>query len=721
MRLELQIDPNDPQLLTTLDGMVRSGMLDRSQILKIARECLSEKISLKSLPATVPATPLATVPEIYIPPAPVRTPPRARQMWQNLKDELSVRWLLFLGVFLVVLSSGVLAATQWSLFPAWGQYGLLWLYTIGFWVVGSWARRQEGLKLTANTLQIVTLLLIPVNFWAIDSFRLWQQPLELVTAILAGIGLGGIVYLKYRQQLGKTNLQHSGWLLAAYLVLGCLQLGWQIPYWSSIAIYIGAIGVAVLLQRIRQIEGGSLAIYGLGMLLLRGLLVEQLPIYSFGLAIGIVGWLFTQWGLQKARRLTHLDRFAKVYGESARLARHRVTLSAIERIYQQVGASLLVFGWLLAIGDLVSIPKNSSWQAVAVSSLALVWLWQRLRAYRQLREVTALFFVGLQTYLISNLLWAPLATGAIFAKVLPFLLLLFGQNYLFAGSLLIFPYLLLWVWLTNWFWKQEWFALTRRGESLILATGAILPIINLTTPLSLLIDLLASTAILAHLTLRYQPVRTSYIYLTHLSGLATIFAALAYRWEWCREIARNFVGVATNNEQILDLAVIAIALSVITVAELWISAQPVRRRSDGWQRSSWNIGLGLTIATGSCFFLLTTFPTARAIWPLWWSIIPIAFTYIAIKKPPLQPWQLANQIPAAWYAIAGLGGGLLLSVDRSEWRSILLLVAVGVMFPLVKRLNKILPAFIQIGFGLGLGVNLLAGRIYPPSYTNLSS
>ncbi len=711
--LELQIDPNDPELLATLDRLVRSGMLDRSQILKLARECLSEQIELESLPAAVPAT----VPEIYnTPPAPPRTPPRARQMWQNLKDELSVRWLLFLGVFLVVLSSGVLAATQWSLFPAWGQYGLLWLYTIGFWVVGGWARRQEGLKLTANTLQIVTLLLIPVNFWAIDSFRLWQQPLELVTAILAVIGLGGIVYLKYRQGRGRANLQHSGWLLAAYVVLSGLHLGWQIPYWSSIAIYIGAIGVAILLQRMRQIEGGSLAIYGLGMLLLRGLAIEHLPIYSFGLAIGIVGWLFTQWGLQKARRLAHLHRFRKVYGDSIRLERCRVTLTAIVRLYQQIGASLLVVGWLFAIGDLIRIPKNSSWQAVAVSSLALIWIWQRLKAYQQQREVVSLFFVGLQTYLISNLLWTPLATGAIFAKVLPLLLLLFGQNYLFAGSLLIFPYLLLWVWLTNWFWKQEWFALTRRGESLILATGAILPIINLTTPLSLLVDLLASTAILAHLTLRYQPVRTSYIYFTHLSGLATIFAALAYRWDWCRSIASNFVSVASNNEQILDLAVIAIALSIITVAELWISTQPVQLRSDAWQRSSWKIGLGSTIATGSCFLLLTTFPTTRGIWPLWWSIIPISFTYIAIQKPPLQPWQLANQIPAAWYGIAGLGGGVWLSAERPEWRSILLLVAVGVMLPLVKRLDRILPAFIQIGFGLGLGVNLLVDRIYPTSY-----
>jgi len=718
--LELQIDPNDPELLATLDCMVRSGLLGKSQILQLARECLSEQIQLESRPVYVPPM----IPVIEAPSASPRPPSRVQYLWHNLKEELSVRWLLFLGVFLVVLSSGVLAATQWALFPAWGQYGLLWLYTIGFWVVGAWARRQEGLRLTANTLQIVTLLLIPVNFWAIDSFGLWHQPLELVTAILAAIGLAGILYLKYRQQQGKTNLQQSGWLLAAYLVLGCLHLGWQIPYWSSIAIYIGAIGVAVLLQKIRQIEGGSLAIYGLGVLLLRGLVIEHLPIYSFGLAIGIVGWLFTQWGLQKSRRLLRLQQFEQADGNS-RLLRYQSALGGLARFYQQIGASCLILGWLLGIGDLISSPNSNSWQAFAVSTLTLIWLWQRLRLYQRQREVVSLFVVGLQTYLISNFLWTFLATGAIFAKVLPFLLLLFGQNYLFAGSLLIFPYLLLWVWLTNWFWQQGWSALTRRGESLILLTGAILPMINLTTPLSLLINLFASTAILAHLTLRYLPIRTSYIYLTHLSGLATIFAALGYRWDWCRSLVQPFLSsttsnsgsVATPNDLLaIDLSVLAIALSILTVSELGFCAQPVHQQSDGWQRSSWKIGLGLTIATSSCFLLLATFPAAQTIWPIWWSIVPIAFTYVAIQPPPIQPWQLATQTQAAWYAIAGLGGSLLLTVDRPEWRSMQLVIAVGVMFPLVKRLRQILPAGIQIGFGLGLGVNLLARQIYPTHY-----
>ncbi|WP_309729134.1 hypothetical protein [Chamaesiphon sp. OTE_75_metabat_556] len=691
MWLELRIDPDDPDLLNILDHLVRSQMLDRSQVLQIAKACLSEELPLpdnKAQPAAPTLAPsAAAIPAI----------PAMRTIWQNLKDELSVRWLLFLGVFLVVLSSGVLAATQWSRFPAWGQYGLLWLYTIGFWVVGRWARQQEGLRLTANTLQLVTLLLMPVNFWAIDSFGLWQQPLGLVTAIVAGCGLGGIVYLKQQQERG------SGLLLGAYLVTSCLQLGWQLPYWPAIAIYIGAIGVAIVLQKVRQIEGGALAVYGVGILLLRGLFVAHLPLFTFGLAIGIVGWLFTQWGLQKDRRLDRLTQIGHAK-TSLRTARYRVTLSNLARLYQRVGASLLVFGWLLSIGDLLSGYRNSSWQAVAVSSLALVWIWQRLRSHQQDREVIALFIVGLQTYIVSNLLWAPLSTGAILAKILPFLVLVFGQNYIFAGSLLIFPYLLLWVWITNWFWHKGWQSLTRTGEILILVTGALLPLVNLSTPLSLLLDLLASTAILAHLTLRYLPVKSSYIYLTHLCGLATIFAAIAYGWTWYPSLASNLINVSN---------VLAIACTILTAIELWLSAQPVRRATDGWQRSSWHFGLGLAISAYGCFLTIASFPTTPSMWPIWWLLVPIAFTYVALRQPPVQPWQLTNQPRSAGLAILGLGAGLVLTIDRPEWRSIWLIAAVGLMFPIVKRLQRILPAAIQIGFGLGLGVNLLAESIAP--------
>lgn len=72
--------------------------------------------------------------------------------------------MLFSEVFLVVLSSSVLAASQWEKFPGIGQYGVLLNYTLNFKGFTFWAGEQANLKLIAQTLLIVTLLLVPVNF-----------------------------------------------------------------------------------------------------------------------------------------------------------------------------------------------------------------------------------------------------------------------------------------------------------------------------------------------------------------------------------------------------------------------------------------------------------------------------------------------------------------------------------------------------------------------------
>jgi hypothetical protein len=339
IRLELQIDPRDPQLLAILDQLLMSEILDSKQILQIAQACLSEKLPLKKVVIIQP--PIA----VELEPTPISNIVPVPTIWQTLKNELSVRWLLFLGVFLVVLSSGVLAATQWSRFPAWGQYGLLWLYTIGFWVSGRWTRKQKGLEVTANTLRVAALLLIPVNFWAIDSFGLWQQPWELATAFGAVVSLLGMAYLSTQQRHSRSPA--AKWLMGAYLGLSFLQLGWQITHWAAIAIYIGLIGIAIVLQKTRQIEKGALAIYGLGMLLLRGLFVVKLPLVSFSLAIGILGWLFAQWGIQNQQKLQRVQSIAQK-NPSLRLAHHQKTLAGLITPYYQLGAGLLLLGWLAA-------------------------------------------------------------------------------------------------------------------------------------------------------------------------------------------------------------------------------------------------------------------------------------------------------------------------------------------------------------------------------------
>ncbi|NJL87154.1 MAG: hypothetical protein HC886_16170 [Leptolyngbyaceae cyanobacterium SM1_1_3] len=57
-----------------------------------------------------------------------------------------------------------------------GQYGVLLAYSIVFWLGGRWAAGQRRLQLTAKTLRIVALLLMPINLWAIDALEVGDRP-----------------------------------------------------------------------------------------------------------------------------------------------------------------------------------------------------------------------------------------------------------------------------------------------------------------------------------------------------------------------------------------------------------------------------------------------------------------------------------------------------------------------------------------------------------------
>ncbi len=238
-------------------------------------------------------------------------------MLQSLGAELSVRWLLFLGVFLVVVSSGVLAASQWERFPASGQYGVLFAYTLSFWGLSFWATRQNNLRLTAQTLLIVTLLLVPVNFWAMDSFQLWQNPLDLVAVAIAWPTLTAITVLLSKNRAIFTNLRTGKLPLANILGLSYLHWGWQLPGFPLIAIYVAMIGTTIITiyhnyqqpnivseedrsnRRSLSISlTAAVIIYALIVLLVRAIFVAGVNVTQLGLAIGICGWLVT-WLVQE--------------------------------------------------------------------------------------------------------------------------------------------------------------------------------------------------------------------------------------------------------------------------------------------------------------------------------------------------------------------------------------------------------------------------------------
>jgi hypothetical protein len=441
-------------------------------------------------------------------------------MWQSLIDELSVRWLLFLGVFLVVVSSAVLAATQWKRFPAVGQYGVLWAYTLIFWFGSVWADKQRNLQLTAQTLRLVTLLLVPVNFWAMDSFGLWRHPWQWLVVAIAAFTLTANTVLHPEMRNHPSRLTSDSLLL---LLLSYLHWGWHLPGFPLVAVYIGMLGTAMLLPRglakeegenlstqtqdeiiARQSPqpdtriGSAIVLYALTVLLGRGIFVAHVPIAQLGLAIGICGWLFAR-----------LGQVPETTSQSA---------SIKSRIWEWIGGILLVIGWLVSVNE--AVP----WQATAVSGLGALFFWNRLQRYSLRFDLLAIFTIGLQAHwLIWRLVPAPwqqaivtFSTQLTHSENVPAALL----------SLALFPYLIGLLSLTDWLYCASKPKLARFGEGLTLCLGLVLTSMSLINPTLRSLNLLFSTVTLATITFRWTPTRTGLVYLTHITGWLTLASAI---------------------------------------------------------------------------------------------------------------------------------------------------------------------------------------------------
>ena len=126
--LEIRIDGSNPRLLEGLEIWLQLGLLSDAQVRELSRNSL--------------ICPWQTVVAPISQPQPAKSPltlPQSAEpvpFWmtisQSLKSGISVRWLLFLGVFMVVVSSGLLVASKWKDFSATGQYLVLFSYTLIF-------------------------------------------------------------------------------------------------------------------------------------------------------------------------------------------------------------------------------------------------------------------------------------------------------------------------------------------------------------------------------------------------------------------------------------------------------------------------------------------------------------------------------------------------------------------------------------------------------------
>jgi len=704
LRIELTVKASQPQLLEGLDVWLHLGLLSDAQVRQLCRKYLSSPLPEPvATPAPVPQVVAADTNEVDT--TVVKTPSESplSRMWHSLKDELSVRWLLFLGVFLVVVSSGVLAATQWKNFPAAGQYGVLWAYTVIFWFGSFWAGRQESLQLTAQTLRLVTLLLIPVNFWAMDSFGLWRNPLEWIVIAIAAITLTTITLLNQEIKENASRFAPNAFLI---LWLSYLHWGWQWSGFPLVAVYLGMVGTAILLPKphalpqseesitadsqgrgeadsnIRAAKqnpvsrelsspstpiGSLIVIYALAVQLGRAIFVIQLPVAQLGLAIGICGWLLARLG---------------------QLETTPTSTSFQSKIWEGIGGGLLLIGWL------VSVREAFPWQATAVSGLALWFLANRLQRFWGRGELIAIFAVGLQAHW---LVWR-LAPPELQQGIVTFFTQLTNSQSVPVAllGLALFPYLVAMVVLTDWIDRAEKWGLGRFGEQVTFVFGLVLTLVSLLNPTVRSLNLFLSTITLATVTVRWSPTRTELVYLTHVTGLLSIASTI----DW----------LFPN----LSQTVWASLLLIIMVIEWGYS---VFSPSPIWQRSAWHLGF---VLSGLSYTLLLNdiYPSGVYGTPvnqeagLLWLLTPLCLTGVASRVDEPRRRQ------ASWLSVAALVVAQALTLGIPGVRLIGLSFATGLMLVNTRYLRQTLAARITIGFALSFIGLLLWDGI--PGFSRLS-
>ncbi|MDX2232162.1 MAG: hypothetical protein NW220_21180 [Leptolyngbyaceae cyanobacterium bins.349] len=674
--IELVVRSNHPALLEGLDVWLELGLISDAFVRQLCQEELS-----CAVPAMVPTTPdrsetdvaPLTVSADLLPSAsPTVAPPRPRnaqpnlmaQVLQSFMAEISVVWLLFLGVFLVVVSSGVLAATQWQNVAPLGQYSILLVYTLVFGFASRWARQRSALQLTSQMLAIATLLLIPVNFWMMDGLRLWSGLPGIGLVVVAAIALTLLTGLLLRQR-------YSPGIVAVVILLSWLHWGWSQTGIPFLATYLGTLSAAAVLlvqeaQRQPAASGSSsdeaqnaapasavptsfnlglLAIALSALLLIgRALFVVKIPVNQLGLAVGLVGWVLC-W-------LARRDRS--------------------RRAWSRAGGVLLTLAWL------VTVSATPPWQAILVSGLG-VWLLVDVvwRTGRSLYLATG-FLVGLQgVWLLWRLLpaawltqltqWATSLAGS---EAIPFALWGIG----------FFPY----VWFTLGFAvylrRKDRLQLAGETDGLALALGGLLTAISFGNPLVRSLTLTLATLTLITTASYRRPRSPVVVYLAHGTALATLFAWINYHLP---QLNTHFW----------------MAILLLVMALEWgYSALRVAHWGDG-ASSSWHLGLGLA---GVSYALWWDVPSnLPSGWKLAWMLTPVLLTGLSYRDR----WPMAPL--ATGLSVLALGLAQPVLIWETPTRLASLGIATVLMLFNTARLQQWFAAVITVGLGLGFWVAIL--------------
>jgi hypothetical protein len=681
--IQIYVEASQPELLQGLEEWLRLGLINQGQVKKIARQRLSCALPtpqfVPSIPAsaatidfsnpnTLPNSPQVLVPAITNTTSTANT---LQRIFQSFLDELSIRWLLFLGIFLVVVSSGVLAASQWQNFPNFGQYLVLLVYTLSFWGIGFGFGKQANLKLTAQTLTAIATLLIPINFWAISHLGLGQNPGEWGIIFL---GVGALSLTSYVSWLRSKGLF---WLRLLFWGLSYLQLGWLIPHFPLLTIY-GGIGVICLthyqwlLPRRKYPLVDLLFVLGAWSLLLaRVLITTSSDLANYSLAIAIGAWLISTIYLTQAKK-------TKVIALKRRTT--AMTGAFVGKVGKICCIVLFLLSWLVSINAGLVQSSLYFWQTVGISGLAIHLFSQRLTLYWHKEDLTALFLVGLQTFYICKEL-IPLG----FRNQAADFLLEMGRTEYFPESVFsitLFPYLILWVFGASWLYKQSKKQLARHSEFLTLMLGIVLTYLSFTNPTWRSLNLLLSTLTLGYVTRIRQPIRSGLVLATFLLGLITLINAIAVIFP---DLNQGWWG--------------CIFLGLMTMAWGFYLTRIRQKRSrvlTPTKQGCWYSGLCFSAISYSCFSAVNS-----PYWSLLWLITPLMLSLIAKYTPNLRQRRLATAISCIALIFTQL-----LVFNYLGARLLGLVFATGLMFVNTFNLRRTSITIIHLGVAIALIASL---------------
>ena len=705
LSLEIYVRSNQPELLQGLEQWLQLKLISEEQVKKICRQKLVCSLPERKV-ETVNADIQPSIPEIAVEPtAKIQPQPNfVTQIWQGFLDELSIRWLLFLGIFLVIVSSGVLAASQWSRFPRFGQYLILLIYTLGFWGFGFWTNRRGNLKLTSQTLNAIATLLVPINFWAINRFSLGINILECVTIVLSFSTLTATTYL----QFPPTKQNSTKYFLPFFLLLSYLHLVWQLDSVPIIAIYAGIMGISLihycgLLPQQKYPLTQLLFLLATWLLLLvRELLTQEGLISNYLLAIALFGWLLSTIYLTQERKNQLINFSAQ--GSEAEM----IVNTFLSKVFQAISIILITCTWFVALVGSALRSQFLLWQAVGISLLAIQLFSQRLTLYWRKQDLTAIFLIGLQTLYISkelipdNLRSSALNLAVTVSKTKYFPESVFGVT--------LFPYVILFVFVATWLYRRNKLQLALYTEWLTLLLGIGFTYLSFSNPTWRSLNLLLSTATLGYVAWLRKPIRKYLIYATHLLGIVTIINAILL-------ILPN-LGQSVGNIILTALAVIEwgiyldrakqprIKLSLISNHEPRGSSRfaPTYLIFGATvKQSCWYLGLLLAIISYTGFLsqiVANSNPTAFR-QGLVWLFIPGMLTIIAKYTRRIKQRRLTTGL-----SCFALIAAQLLVIGQPETRFIGLIVAIALMLVNAYHLRRPISTIIHIGFGLSLIANL---------------